>query len=1052
MEEQRPVHRTIVVIDVEGFGDRRRTNRHQLAIRKGLYRVVGQAFGQAGIRWNAQAAGDRGDGMLILLPPEVHKSLLVELLPAALVQALGAHNDMCPSQEQIRLRMAVHAGEINYDAHGVTGAAVNLTFRLADAGPLKMALASSPGVLAIIVSSWFFEEVVRHGAADDVALYRPVAVTVKETATTGWICLPDQPSLASAATGERPQDAAVPDLAGGQGVLAIAAPTAIHSLPADAANFTGRQAELDRLMQALPSRESTGGVVRIDAIDGMAGVGKTAFAVHAGHHLAPMFPDGQLFVRLHAHTSARRPAEPADVLASLLLAIGVAPQQVPAGLDERAGLWRDRMAGRRTLLLLDDAAGSEQVRPLLPGTAGTLVLVTSRRRLAGLPEALAVSLDVLEAGEAARLFARLADRPGLLPADEAVVQIVDLCGFLPLAISLMAGQLKHHLSWTATDMAEDLSSAANRLSLISAEDISVAAAVDLSYGNLPGDQQRFFHLLGLHPGADIDVYAAAALNDTDAAASRRILNSLFSYHLIEEPSRGRYRFHDLIREHARALAGEQVPAEREAAVTRLLDYYLHTAQKTTRHFERRTSREDAPLSVRPAGGTPRIDTPEQARDWISAELPNLNAAIHYAAYHQHPGHATALPAALAPFLRTYGPLASAAAMHEIARDTALRAGDRVGRADALTNLGIVQRLKGSSEEAQEALSKATDLYADLGDQAGQADALAELGIVQYLTGAYAQAKDNLARALRLYRSLGSQVGEAKALTQIGDMEWLTGAYVCAEDNLTQALSIYRELGHRAGQAGALAKLGCVQRATGAYTRAADSLTQALALYRQIGDRFHQAEALSELGVVQWLTGAFAQAEENLSQALDLYRILGSRVGQANALTYLGGVQPSTGAYTQAEDNLASALALFRLLGYSNGEAIASMYLGTVYRMKREYALAEGALTKALDLFRELGSPGGEAEALNQYAALIAATGAPAEARALHNNALRVAREINARQDEANALYGIASSHQAEGSTAEARAYYRQALDLYESMGCLADAARVRSALELLDGY
>jgi tetratricopeptide (TPR) repeat protein len=1123
MEGQRPVHRTIVVVDVEGFGDRHRTNRHQLAIREGLYRVVGQAFRQAGIPWDAQAVGDRGDGLLILLLPEVHKSLLVELLPAALVQALGIHNGACPSQERIRLRMAVHAGEISYDAHGVTGAAVNLTFRLADAEPLKMALTGSPGVLAIIVSSWFFEEVVRHSAVGGTVLYRPAAVTVKETTTTGWICLPDQqPSVVGATTGERSPDAAVPDLAEGQQLagtespamlrqemavpqepqeppsggargralaplgdqlsddlahlqgprvesvagrvadvftevraklgdaLAIAVPTAIHSLPADVATFTGRQAEMDRLLQALPSRESTGGVVRIDAIDGMAGVGKTAFAVHAAHHLAPMFPDGQLFVRLHAHTSTRRPAEPADVLASLLLAIGVAPQQVPAGLDERAGLWRDRMAGRGALLLLDDATGSEQVRPLLPGTAGTLVLVTSRRRLAGLPEALAVTLDVLEAGEAARLFARLADRPGLLPLDEAVVKIVDLCGSLPLAISLMAGQLKYHLAWTAVDMAVDLGSAANRLSLMGVEDISVAAAVDLSYRNLPADQQRFFHRLGLHPGPDIDVYAAAALNDTDAAVSHRILNSLFGYHLIEEPVRGRYRFHDLIREHARALAAEQVPAEREAAVTRLMDYYLHTAQKTTRHFDRRISRRDVPLAARPPTSAPRIDTPEQARDWISAELPNLNAATHYAAHHESPGHAIALAAALAPFLRTYGPLAPAAAMHEIARDTARRTGDRAGQATALTDLGIARRLMGPSEEAREALSEAADLYGDLGDHVGQAEALTELGTVQYLTGAYAQAEDNLARALGLYRSLGSQVGEANTLTQTGDMEWLTGAYTRAEDNLNQALHIYRELGHHSGQATALTKLGCVQRATGAYARAADSLALALGLYRQLGDRFHQADALSELGMVQWLTGAYRQAEENLTQALGLYRVLGSRVGQANALTYLGGVQPSTGAYTQAQDNLVSALELFRLLGNRNGQATASMHLGAVYRMKREYALAEGALTQALDLFRELGSPGGEAETLNQYATLIAAIGTPAQARALHIDALHLAREINARQDEANALDGIASTHQAEGNAAEARTYYRQALNLYRSMGCLADTARVQSALERLE--
>lgn len=196
MEVGRPVHRAIVVVDVEGFGDRRRTDRHQVAVRDGLYRTVGEAFRDAGIPWDADAREDRGDGMFILIPPEVPKSLLVELLPSALVAALEAHNRARPGQERIRLRLALHAGEVTYDEHGVTGSSVNLAFRLVDAEPLKAALAGSSGVLAVIVSSWFFDEVVRHIAADEAARYRPVPVAVKETATTGWICLPDHSSPA----------------------------------------------------------------------------------------------------------------------------------------------------------------------------------------------------------------------------------------------------------------------------------------------------------------------------------------------------------------------------------------------------------------------------------------------------------------------------------------------------------------------------------------------------------------------------------------------------------------------------------------------------------------------------------------------------------------------------------------------------------------------------------------------------------------------------------------------------------------------------------------
>jgi hypothetical protein len=368
---------------------------------------------------------------------------------------------------------------------------------------------------------------------------------------------------------------------------AAAEPAAVpRQLPAAVPYFVGRSTEL-ALLDSLVQNSAGSGMARpaaISAIGGAAGVGKTAFAVHAAHQLASRFPDGQLFVDLHGHTPGQQPVEPADALAALLEADGVAREQIPAGVDARAGMWRHRMAGRRALLVLDDAPDSEHVRPLLPGTAGTLVLVTSRHRLTALPEATPVTLGALEVGEAAQLFVRLAARPGLLPGDDAVADVAALCGFLPLAIRLMAGQLKHHPAWTAADLAADLASAADRLAAMHAENDSVAATFDLSYRNLPARQQQLFRRLGLLPGTDIDAYAAAALDDTALATAGSLMDELFGYHLIDEPARGRYRFHDLIRLHARALAAADPAAERDAAVSRLLDYYLHTARAADRHL------------------------------------------------------------------------------------------------------------------------------------------------------------------------------------------------------------------------------------------------------------------------------------------------------------------------------------------------------------------------------------------------------------------------------------------------------------------------------------
>ena len=235
---------------------------------------------------------------------------------------------------------------------------------------------------------------------------------------------------------------------------------------------------------------------------------------------------------MHGHTPGRAPVDPADALASLLLTAGVAAAHIPPGLEPRTALWRDRLAGRQLLLILDDAAGSEQVRPLLPGSGGSLVLITSRRRLSALEDATAVSLDTLPPGQAAALLVRLAGRPGLSPDDPAVGEITGLCGCLPLAIAMVARQLHHHPAWTAAGRAAELAAAAGRLELMVTEDLSVAAAFDLSYADLSSDQQRLFRRLGLHPGADIDGYAAAALDGAGLGAARRGLEALYDQCLL----------------------------------------------------------------------------------------------------------------------------------------------------------------------------------------------------------------------------------------------------------------------------------------------------------------------------------------------------------------------------------------------------------------------------------------------------------------------------------------------------------------------------------------
>ena len=351
-------------------------------------------------------------------------------------------------------------------------------------------------------------------------------------------------------------------------------------------------------------------------------MGKTTFAVHAAHRLAGAFPDGQFFLPLHAHSPGRAPVGPGDALASLLLTAGVPAGQIPPGLDARAGRWRDHVAGKKILLLLDDAASREQVEPLLPGTAGSLVLITSRRRLAALEDTAVISLDTLPPAEAATLLARLAARPGLRAGDGPVGELTRLRGYLPLAIGMLASQLRHHPAWTAAELAAGLAAARDRLGLLRAENLSVAAAFDLSYADLAPGAQRLFRRLGLVPGPSIDAYAAAALDGTSLDEARRCLDELYDQHLLTEPAPGRYQMHDLLREHARALAAADDWAESDTATDRLLDYYLHTALAAGRHFpprrappaarcpaaRRRRPRTCLPSRKRPPGWTPSVST------------------------------------------------------------------------------------------------------------------------------------------------------------------------------------------------------------------------------------------------------------------------------------------------------------------------------------------------------------------------------------------------------------------------------------------------------------
>jgi len=781
------------------------------------------------------------------------------------------------------------------------------------------------------------------------------------------------------------------------------AAAASRTLPRDIAAFTGRQAELGQLMARWAEAAAGGGVVGIHAIGGMAGIGKTTFAVHAAHRLAGSFPDGQFFLPLHAHTPGQWPVDPADALASLLLTAGVPASQIPPGTDARAARWRGHVAGKKVLLVLDDAAGHEQVRPLLPGTPGSLVLVTSRRRLAALEDAAVLSLDTMTPGEAADLLARLAARADVAADDAGVAQLAALCGYLPLAIGMAGRQLAHHPAWTAAGLAGDLAAARDRLELMAAENLSVAAAFGLSYHDLDATQQRLFRRLGLHPGSDIDAYAAAALDGSGVAAARRSLEALYDQHLITEPARGRYRFHDLIREHAQTLAAADDPAARDAAA-RLLDYYLHTARAASRHIPSWVNAEGPAAPGRPPGSAPPVSTPRQAAGWLEAERANLHAVAGYAAATARPRYAMSIPAAMAGFLATRGYWDQGLALHQAALAAARRAGDRSSQAYTLLLLFPMQLMTGDTQAAAASATGALQLYRGLGDQAGQAEALTMMGLLHVATDDYPAAAAELHQALELFRGLGDRRGQGDALNVLGEVHRYTGDYPAAAACLRQGLELCRDTGHRSGHADALTSLGAVQQLTGDYPAAAATLRQALALGRDLGDRHQQAQVLTELAAAQRLAGDYPAATASSQQAIELCRDLRQYNSQAYALNELGLVQQLTGDYPAAASH-----------------------------------------QQALALFRDDGNRLGQAETLNCLGELTSRTADGQQARDHHARALAIARDLGTPLEEARALEGIGRSHLRDGHASEAAACLEQALAIYQRIAAPA-ARRVQETL------
>jgi DNA-binding SARP family transcriptional activator/Flp pilus assembly protein TadD len=731
-------------------------------------------------------------------------------------------------------------------------------------------------------------------------------------------------------------------------------------LPSDVQGFTGRLDELDELDRLLLEAGDRSTAVVISAVAGTAGVGKTALAVRWAHRVRDKFPDGQLYVDLRGY-GPDQPIPAEKALARFLNSLGVAGQDIPLDIDDRAARYRSEINGRRMLVVLDNAASVEQIRPLLPGTPSCSVVVTSRDSLPGLVAlhgGRRLDLGLLPLPDAISLLHRLiGERVEAEP--EAAATLATQCARLPLALRVAAELATAHATTPLADLVRELAGQAQRLQRLDAGGdprAAVRVVFSWSYEYLPTDAARAFRLAGLHPGSDLDVYAAAALTNTTVDEARRSLDVLARAHLIHLTGPGRYGTHDLLRAYACDLAkSHDSQADRRAALTRLFDYYLAAAAIAIEKLSPAERRQRPRIS--PAvSPTPSMSDPAAALAWLDAERPNLVATCTHTAAHGWPERTIRLATTLFRYLDIGAHYPDALSIHTDTRNAARQTGDRAAEAYALANLGVVHLRQGRYEQAAEHYRRALLLFRETGDRGGEARTLTHLGLVNWRQGLYEEAAERHLQALARYRETGNRFGEANALSNLGLVRWRQGRYKEAAEGHQQALILYRETGRRFGEANALANLGVVHLRQGRYEQAADDLGQALNLFRETGNHIGQGYALANLGVVSLRQGRYEQAADDLRQALTIFRETGNRDGEAEALNRIGETLHATGQSEKARAQHTAALMLAVETGDRYQQARAHTGIAHTRHAAGEHGPARLHWQHALTLYSDLGVP------------------------------------------------------------------------------------------------
>ncbi|MDT3399638.1 BTAD domain-containing putative transcriptional regulator [Streptomyces sp. B1866] len=847
--------------------------------------------------------------------------------------------------------------------------------------------------------------------------------------------LADDPDL----TPERPRDAAAPE--------PPAAPQPVpRQLPPDVASFTGRAEqvrELDVLLSAMQDRP--GRALVISSVSGTAGVGKTTLAVHWMHRVADRFPDGQLYVDLCGYSPTTR-VSPGEALARMLRALGVSPGRLPEAPDERGALYRSLLADKRVLVLLDNAASLEQVRPLLPGSPSCFVVVTSRDDLRGLTafhDAHRVRLDVFSEEEAVALLARTVGADTVRAEPEAAAEVVRLCGCLPLAVRVCAANFLGERHRRLAELARDLREG-NRLAELALDGetrTGVRAAFDLSYRDLLPEDRRLFRLLGLAPGFDITVPAAAALTGADERETARGLDRLVARNLLETHREGRFRFHDLLRLYARERAErEDDPKERETAVRWALHWYQATAERAalaTRYYV-----APAGAGTLPEAGPPEpldFDGPAAGLAWLNAERTNLLAGIHHAVEHGPRPFAWRVAETLD------GPLMSQGERSEWvdAARAGLRAAaaerDDFGRALMHWSVAYATRELAQYEESIRHALLAAPLFLQEGRPLEAAGAWVSVGIAARDQGRLDTAQEHILRALDLARLHDNLGWEATCLAALGQIRTEQGLFGAARDALDEALALISTgtvptLVANVGRVAHLS-LGTLAGCMGEYGKAVDHLTRAqVAANPAVPSSSLDETVLCRLAAVHRDTGDLRLALKYATDALHCIQRTNRRCMEAEARNILGSVLVDFDDLAGAAEHHRAALRLAVDSGNPRAQSAAHAGLSAVYRHGGDPRAALPHAETARDAVASLGLALAEGEALTEVGSVLLALGQGGRAAQSAVSAVGLHRRAGYRIGLVRALQIAGDAHQALSDEQTAQRLRREAESLRAEMG------------------